>query len=662
MKIRRLALSNIGAYHQEHVFQFEVNENQNIVLIGGKNGAGKTTIIEAIRIALYGPLAYGYKTESESYQKKIRSLLNKKALENGEGQFKISLEFDFVEGLQKHIFIFERQWNPIGNKVHESFSVYKDNVFILNLKEIDIIQTKIYHSFPPRLMELCLFDGETISRIISDDIISEYLKQSSYALYSIELFTNLMKDLEVYKKQFIGQFDSDLKQRYENISEEIDKCLKRKQQLTEHIKSLEQRKTEKEIEIDELKKQFKIYGGLIQEERENIIARINSLEQKRKTLSDKIKSFISGLFPFYIVREQIEAICRNMEAEEQYDIFNYLSKNITPNQIDDIFQKINVISKGNSPGTLFLHHLLDLIRPTINQPIHRASFIQRSQLQSVYSEINKLSQNEIMSWFNLNAKLLAEMQNLRKKLENNDTNNEFNLITERIQTFTTEIAELNALINQFISEIELLERRLAEKQKEKEIIERQISSVSKAATIIQNIEKIKSVSQEFIRIYIEEKMLQVQEQASWMFSQLIRKENFIERIQICPNSFEVSLFLPNGSIFDKDALSAGEKQILLLSLIWALIHVSNRKIPFVFDTLLGRLDANHKINVLSKLIPQCGEQVIILSTDSEIDSVHFDIIKPYVASMATLIHHTQTQSSNLESNRYFNLSHVEGFI
>lgn len=61
MKINKIKLYNFSSYEGENVFDFSLeSENKNIVLIGGKNGAGKTSLFTAIKVALYGPLAYGY--------------------------------------------------------------------------------------------------------------------------------------------------------------------------------------------------------------------------------------------------------------------------------------------------------------------------------------------------------------------------------------------------------------------------------------------------------------------------------------------------------------------------------------------------------------------------------------------------------------------------
>ena len=63
MQITKLVLVNFSSYEGKTVFDFTVKKEQPIILIGGLNGAGKTSIFTAIKIALYGPLAFGKKRE-----------------------------------------------------------------------------------------------------------------------------------------------------------------------------------------------------------------------------------------------------------------------------------------------------------------------------------------------------------------------------------------------------------------------------------------------------------------------------------------------------------------------------------------------------------------------------------------------------------------------
>ena len=80
MKINKVKLYNFSSYEGNNEFDFEITDgNKNIILIGGKNGAGKTSLFTAIKVALYGPLAYGYVGVNSHYVSKIKDLINSKA-------------------------------------------------------------------------------------------------------------------------------------------------------------------------------------------------------------------------------------------------------------------------------------------------------------------------------------------------------------------------------------------------------------------------------------------------------------------------------------------------------------------------------------------------------------------------------------------------------
>ena len=68
MKIKKIVLYNVGPYVGENVFEIDCNnKDKNIILIGGKNGAGKTTFFTSLRTCIYGYRAYGYESTNQHY-------------------------------------------------------------------------------------------------------------------------------------------------------------------------------------------------------------------------------------------------------------------------------------------------------------------------------------------------------------------------------------------------------------------------------------------------------------------------------------------------------------------------------------------------------------------------------------------------------------------
>ena len=103
---------------------------------------------------------------------------------------------------------------------------------------------------------------------------------------------------------------------------------------------------------------------------------------------------------------------------------------------------------------------------------------------------------------------------------------------------------------------------------------------------------------------------------------------------------------------DISRLSKGERQIFILSLYWAIIELSDHDIPFIIDTPYARIDANHRKEISEKFFPNISKQVVILSTDEEINEEYYQIIKPYIAKEYLLIN-DESQNRTTVEQRYF---------
>ena len=98
--------------------------------------------------------------------------------------------------------------------------------------------------------------------------------------------------------------------------------------------------------------------------------------------------------------------------------------------------------------------------------------------------------------------------------------------------------------------------------------------------------------------------------------------------------------------------SNGEKQIYILCLIWAIIKSSGVEIPFIIDTPYSRIDETHRNALTTTYLPNISKQVIILSTNKEIDSELYKVVKPYVCDEYLLLYNTQSRKTEVKKG-YF---------
>lgn len=657
MHINKLLLRNIGAYHgPHHSFDFRTTAEKNVVLLGGKNGAGKTTILESLRIVLFGSLAYGFMNDNEPYFKKIHSLLNRAALQNGENDFQITLEYRATEELEPVDYGLTRRWHLKNDKVKETFDIFKNGQALDTQKKSDF-QNRLREEMPPRLFELCLFDGEDISRIVSDEKIPEYLSESGKILFNLDLFMNLEKDLQTYRMQYAQKNASAAKEIADQ--QELMNKIAELQTIAEEKASLvvlsEDEITHLNDEIKQLKKDFDEHGGLQREERQRLASQVNTIENERKTNTEQIRTFTNSLLPFYIAKDLLSKVVKQLDLEKENESFEYVSSAL---EIEKLNALVHQLQQSNINLDIAQLHkgILEIMQPENIELIHRASFAQRSEIHNLFKQIEEIDPKQYIQLYDRNAELLIEAQRLRKAIEVNDQSSEFKEILSQIETKTKRVEQLRLLIEQYNKEIheatEAIHLHTAASNK----ITDKIREYHKAENSFAMTEKLLLVSQRFRDRQWRKKLDDVANEATKMVNILFRKKEYIDRIHIDHSTFELHLYNRQQHLITKERLSAGEKEMLMLTVIWAMFKVSGWKLPFVFDTLMGRLDQDHKRALIQHFIPRCGDQVLMFTTDSEVSKEQYELLKDITAKCYTLEFDQAMDSAKIVKGRYFTIS------
>ncbi|MCY7949691.1 DNA sulfur modification protein DndD [Bacillus inaquosorum] len=664
MLIKELHLENIGSYKDQNHFDLSHQSSQkNVTLIGGENGAGKTTFLNSIKLGLFGCYSYGYKTENDEYYRRVYSYLNAQARKQEQSSFSITIVFSETENYITHTYKFKRSWKVKGQAVKEYFEIMKDGRF-LNEAETDIQRSRLRELFPPKLFDLCLFDGEEISRIIIENKLASYLRELSTVVFNLDLFNSLEGDLLSYLKQEIDEKQlSALEQEIFNLQNEKKEkklyIIKLKEQINKSLLRIE----ELQETYASIKKDFETHGGLVKEERDKLNEQMRAIEAVRKQNSEKIRDFIQTLLPLYLNKDLLMAAKQQIEEEEKLALYNQLEQKLTVERLTEALQNSSNSLIKEQSATDLQELLLNMLKPNQSDVIyiHRVSPSQRAEVEMVLNAIEKETSEKYIDLIDQNKEMLVESQLLRQRMNINDSANEFIEMLNRMEQIKAEIFTLEKAIEESRSELEDKEKELltlSQLIEAKQKVEEQGNKKRNSFTIAQNLMKL---STEFQKLQHQKKLQQVQIEATQMLNKLMRKHQYIPVIRINPETFEVTLYDQDREIISKETLSAGEKQILLLSLIWAMFKCSGRRVPFIFDTLLGRLDKTHKRNVLVDFIPSCGEQVLILSTNSEVDEDHYKLLENHVSHRYLLEFNTEKRKTEI-SHQYFKFQGEEQMI
>jgi DNA sulfur modification protein DndD len=145
----------------------------------------------------------------------------------------------------------------------------------------------------------------------------------------------------------------------------------------------------------------------------------------------------------------------------------------------------------------------------------------------------------------------------------------------------------------------------------------------------------------------------LQGEFSKVFSLLHRKEDMISRVDIDPDTCVVSIYDGTGAKVKRSTLSSGELEIYAISMLWALAKTSGQKLPFIIDTPLARLDSKHRDNLIRHFFPVASHQVMVFSTNTEVDLQYFDLLRPHISQSYNLDYDESAQRTVVKEGYFW---------
>ena len=167
MKINKIKLCNISSYAGEREFDFSVSDNKSIILIGGQNGTGKTSLFTALKLALYGHLCFNYQSTNAQYLAKIKDLINHDAFTSNEVKAYVEVEIEIPNERDIVKYNVLREWEFVSQKLTETTTIHRDDVKLKD-DELVFFQNYLFTVLPPNLFDFFFFDGEQIAERILD--------------------------------------------------------------------------------------------------------------------------------------------------------------------------------------------------------------------------------------------------------------------------------------------------------------------------------------------------------------------------------------------------------------------------------------------------------------------------------------------------------------
>lgn len=646
MILKKVIMHNFGVYAGTNEFDFQ--GKKPVVLIGGMNGRGKTTFLEAVLIGLYGSNSFAY-TESKfkSYGQYLRSYVNR-----SDGTLETFIELTFaLDNSDEELYHIRREWDANGKRVREKISVKKnnqDNAFLT-----DNWPMFVENILPSALSNFFFFDGEKIAELAVENT-NQKMKESIKALLGINVLDLLQKDLgRIITK--LSENDSD-----NHDLKLLEELRQKKDQAYEDLKTSDinierQEKTIEKLqnELEMKNNEYAIRGGDIVEQRHELVRQRSELIAAKENHQDSIREMAGGILPLMLVRKLVKNVQNQAELEQSYKM-----SRMTTEKIDSLFNK-------------FVKE-----HPEIETEISKfVQYVRQENEAQQGEEIYGLSDNAVFQIAALNNSGMISAKEKVRSLTSRK--NECQSKIDEIDNYlSVDIDEKE--LNRIYKQIKKLELQIAEEEVVLEN-EKQIRSTLNGAAIIAESEFNKATEQilsnletmdddnrtvkyahmaiEIINAYKirlqQNKTEKLAETMTDCYRMLANKKNLIYRVVMDPVSLDLHYLDSNLKEVEKKTLSAGEKQLMVISLLWALAICSKKKLPVIIDTPLSRLDSSHREALITTYFPNASEQTIILSTDSEIDHKYYDLMKPNVGDEFTLIYDDDLQKTAIQRGYLF---------
>lgn len=659
MIFTELVLNNFGAYAGRHVINLRPENNgtmQPIILFGGMNGGGKTTLMDAIRLALYGQRAKCSGRSNLGYGEFLNQLVNRQTLPEKTTEIELSFESIFDNHWQTFKII--RAWKRSPTDVKDSISIIREDSYDNNLQEN--WDEYIESILPLGISNLFLFDGEQVKELAELDTPPAVVVDAINSLLGLELAQKLGVDLEVLATR--KRKDLASKKQLANI-EEIEAKIKDKEiaekEAFDRVVALEEKLKKAHQKSDRTSAKFRTEGGKIAAEKNSLEEKKTTIEKAEKEQQEQLRVLATGSLPLSLIDDLLIAAeatgkeevkvrafkqAKSLIKERDEKLIAYLQEIDTPenynNKIKSFIEQENkaLESNINSQGNTYLDIIEDELQQFINIRQNKLP-LQKKQAQNTLSNLQQMS-NEIDA---IDKQLaLAASPEEYEKLKQDKENAE-----KAVSQLRSDLDLAKSNKNKLTVEIENAKREL--KNYSQKIIDKDNSE-----HIINSITKVQQTLDIFKAKLTLKKLNKLENEVTECFRYLLSKSDLVYRVIIDSDTFSLSLYDPQGKPLPKQRLSAGEKQLLAIAFLWGLARVSGKKLPIAIDTPLGRLDSSHRNNLIERYFPHASHQVILLSTDTEIGKEEIVTLRKQKAiAREYLLEYNSDDGGTIISDGYF---------
>ncbi|MET9374940.1 DNA sulfur modification protein DndD [Streptomyces sp. NPDC002992] len=655
MHLLNIELHDFGAYRGKQSLDLSVKPGRPIILIGGLNGCGKTTLLDAIQLVLYGPRARCSGRGNRSYDSYLRESINRKA--NQADGAKIALEFSIVVDGQERHYRVVRSWHISGKQLKEFLVVEVDGQFDRILS--DGWPDHVEDILPLEVASLFFFDGEKIESLADPERAAAVIESAIQSLLGLSTVEQLRTDLvALQRRQRLSNEDQAVIDQIRAQEAEYEAARQEYADRKLTLGSVRSRCDRLQLQLDRVEKEFEQAGG-------NLFERQKELESNRKGIADHLaaqrsalRSLAAGPLPLLMLPQQLATLREQAVRERDADnasrvvgvlderdawLLEQLPASVTAAARTALKKKLATDRLKREAAAELKQSLslpLDALEQlsALDEALSRDASRARELLKESAETADRLDDADRLLAGVPDEKLIKDLVEKR-----NEAMDALAVAKDEHRRGEAQLEETKSRRDRIGADLDRAQQRRIKTLIEVEELDRVVEYAEKARNTL---EKFGDALKRRHISRLEVAVLQ-------SFKALMRKSGLIHDLRIDTAKSSLTLSDSDGEPIDPGRLSAGERQLLAISLLWGLAKVAGNRLPSVIDTPLGRLDSRHRQHLVDRYFPNAGRQVLLLSTDEEIDENLFSRLKPSLAHTYTLVHDDTTFTTSVEAGYWW---------
>lgn len=548
MRIERIKLYNISSYSGMHEFDLSVNGDRSIVLIGGQNGTGKTSLFTAIKLALYGPLCFRFQSKNNQYSARIKELISHDVFAQAEVRAFIELEITLPRGPQAVRYTVRREWYYVGQKLEEKDSVWEEKS-LLDEKELNFFQNYLYHVIPPNLFDFFFFDGEEIAGFFAAPNYHTYLRDAVLTLEHYDTFGLIEKYCRRYtvSEEESGQAKK-RREEYEAVCDELEQADQIRQTNEQNALELAEKKQRLEQELEDLKEGFRKAGGIRREELQELQGQITRLEKSRDQINLELKNFVEELAPLVLTAPVAKQLRKQLSLEQKVKQYQAICQQLTPDRLSaslsGLLSTFGVTREKEFIGALS-SALETSVKPNIDTDhfvfLHDLSQEQRDAVGVSLGQISQFCTEQVVGQLRRKDKISKELSELRVTLENVLSPEAVLAYEARLTKLEEEIKSCKVKEKEAEQKKLEFEKRLGELEARRRTLRSVLVGTTGKIEAVEYADRMSHMMRGMLDTLLDRKRKEIETETLRLSKKILRKEHFIDLVEL-NEKFDFSLY------------------------------------------------------------------------------------------------------------------------